>query len=262
MKGFLIVNADDLGMSAEINAGILFGLQQGYVSDTSLMSKGPCAVEAVHDLLAIGIDHAGIHIDLDALIGWKTGGREQYSRPVLIKMLEVEDFLKACTREARNQIERFLDFSLFPTHIDTHHHVHGFPEIFSMLLDLASEFHIPAMRFSKGGYHLPTRADIPYDSGIFSRMESSMKEKGIFFSDHYLENASSLSSVKEGITELVVHPALSGDRWRIDELEFLMSHKGIKNTGQDGIKVVSFRDVLALLPVHQGRDSGKSGRYP
>jgi len=262
MKGFLIINADDLGMSPEINAGILTGMHKGYITDTSLMPNSPCAASAARDLLTLGRDHAGIHIDLAPLFGWRPGGRELYSRSALMKFLEEEKFLQACAGEIRDQIARFLDFKLIPTHIDTHHHVHGFPAIFPLLLEMACEYHIPAMRFSRGGYRLPTRIDIPYEPETFSGMELALKEKGVFFSDHYLENASSLASVGEGITELVVHPSLSGDNWRIEELNFLMSDEGVKGLDPDVIRLVSFREVLDFRFVHQGSGSGRSVRCP
>lgn len=259
MKGLLIINADDLGMDPEINDGILFGLGKGYISDVSLMPKGPCAASAAHELLNLGKDHAGIHIDLDALLGWKTGGRELYTRTTLMKMFEDEEFIKTCALEARDQIERFLDLNLYPTHIDTHHHVHGFPVIFMMLLELTYEFNIAAMRFSRSGYHLPTRIDIPYDSKTFLHMENLLRKKDIIFPENYLENASNLFSVKEGITELVVHPSLSGDKWRVEELEFLVSDKGVKRLAQDDIRLVSYKEILTFQHEYQGNDSGKSG---
>jgi predicted glycoside hydrolase/deacetylase ChbG (UPF0249 family) len=259
MKRFLIINADDLGMSPEINAGILSGLYQGCISDTSLMASGPCAASAARDLLTSGRDHAGIHIDLDPLFGWKPGGRERHSRADLMKLFEEGEFLDACTREIRDQIVRFLDFKLIPTHIDTHHHVHGFPAIFSLLLEMAAEYQVPAMRFSRAGYRLPTRTDIPYDPGTFLSMEKALRGKGLFFPDHYLENASSLKLAKGGITELVVHPSLSGDRWRMEELHFLMSEEGVQRLDQEEIGLVSYQEALDFRPVHQGNDSGKSG---
>jgi chitin disaccharide deacetylase len=259
MKGLLIINADDLGMSPEINKGIISGLRQEVISDTSLITKGPCAASAVRELVDLGILHAGIHVDLDQLFGWKPGGVEIYPRAYLMKMLENEDFLKVCAREIRNQIELFFDFNLIPTHIDTHHHVHGFPEIFFLLLSLVSEFNIPAMRFNKGGYHLPTRMDIPFKPETFLCMEHFLREKGIYFSDNYLENAASISSVKDGITELVVHPSVSGDMWRMEELKFLMSDDGVKRWIPDDIRLISFKDLFNFLPEHRGCDSGKSG---
>lgn len=260
MNGLLIINADDLGMSHEINAGILSGLHQGFISDTSLLPRGPCAASAARDLLTLGRDHAGVHIDLDHLFGWKPGGRELHSRAALMKLFEDEEFLKACTRDIRDQLMLFLDFKLIPTHIDTHHHVHGFPAIFRLVLEMACEYHIPAMRFSRRGYRLPTRTDIPFDSEIFASMEEVLGEKGMFFPDNYLEKARSLKLVKrEGTTELVVHPSLSGDRWRAEELDFLMSGDGVRILNPKETRLVSYREALDFRPAHQGNGSGTSG---
>ena len=55
-----------------------------------------------------------------------------------MSMLNDQGFLQECTHEAKDQIETFLSFGLIPTHMDTHHHVHGFFPIFQILVDLLS----------------------------------------------------------------------------------------------------------------------------
>jgi len=39
MRRCVIVNADDLGLSPEINEGVLSGLKQGIISDTSVLIR-------------------------------------------------------------------------------------------------------------------------------------------------------------------------------------------------------------------------------
>jgi predicted glycoside hydrolase/deacetylase ChbG (UPF0249 family) len=244
MNGLIVINADDLGMNPEVNAGILSGLHQGVISDTSLLVKGDYVEPAVGGLKALGIEHAGIHINLDDLFGWKPGGIECHPRVILMEMLRKKEFLTACAREARDQIEYFLDFNLTPTHLDSHHHVHGFPAVFDMLLRLMGEFGIPAMRFSRHGYQLPTRIHIPYDPEIFLQMENGLKDRGIHFCKSYMENARNISKVGMGVTELVVHPSISGDAWRSEELEFLLSDHGVESLLQKGIRLISYQDLL------------------
>ena len=43
----LIVNADDFGLHPLINAGIIKGHQEGFITSTSLMPSAPCWQEAV-----------------------------------------------------------------------------------------------------------------------------------------------------------------------------------------------------------------------
>lgn len=43
----LIVNADDFGLHPLINAGIIKGYREGFITSTSLMPSAPCWREAV-----------------------------------------------------------------------------------------------------------------------------------------------------------------------------------------------------------------------
>jgi len=43
----LIVNADDFGLHPLINAGIIKGYREGFITSTSLMPSAPCWQEAV-----------------------------------------------------------------------------------------------------------------------------------------------------------------------------------------------------------------------
>jgi predicted glycoside hydrolase/deacetylase ChbG (UPF0249 family) len=160
-----------------------------------------------------------------------------------MKMLNKPDFLKECVREAREQIEIFLSYGLIPTHIDTHHHVHGFSSIFEILLELSSLYDIPAMRFSRQGYRLPTREDIPFDDKLYGRMEEMLRQKGICFSSHLLEGARKIDDIGPDITELIVHPSLEGEAWRMEELEILRSKSGYEVLERYGVRLISFKDL-------------------
>jgi len=50
MRHPVIVNADDLGLSREINKGVFTGLSRGVISDVSLLIHAPFAREAVEGL--------------------------------------------------------------------------------------------------------------------------------------------------------------------------------------------------------------------
>lgn len=247
MKGRLVINADDLGLTGEINAGILWGLEHGCITDTSVLVDEPHAAAAVEGVKRLGIVHAGIHVNLDGVLGWSPGGRERYPRETLVAMLESGELAGACENEARRQIETFLSTGLIPSHIDTHHHVHGFMPIFELMLDLASEYRIPALRFSPCGYRLPTRQDIPFHVDGYTSMHEQMRRRGIHACDRYLEGAHRLDAVGPGDTELVVHPSEGGEPWRSAELDALKTGGAVCRVESRGIRLVSFHDLFADL---------------
>lgn len=240
----VVVNADDLGLSREINEGISAGFEKGIVSDTSLLIEAPHADDALKRLERAGIRHAGIHINLDAEVGWDIPAGERHSRSELVDLLADRDFLDKCRVRARAQIERFLDSSLIPTHLDTHHHVHGFFPIFLLLVELMQEYRIPAMRFSPEGYGLKTRKPIPFHGSVYADMEEILRREGIFFCRTMVEGVERLAEIVSFPAELVAHPSAGGDEWRVHEMEVLASSGFRKALDDRGIRLVGYREFV------------------
>jgi hypothetical protein len=243
MMSLLVVNADDLGLSREVNKGIFLGLDQGVISDASLLIDAPCAEDACMQLEAAGIRALGIHIDLYAQLGWDLPGHERYTRTELMSMLDDRGFLGTCAASARSQIERFKGAGFTPTHLDTHHHVHGFFPVFALLIELAREYGIPAMRFSPGGYTLTTRKPVPFEEGTYRRMKGLLEQEGILSCRSMAEGAGMLSRIGSYPAELVVHPSLGGDAWRVAEMETLLSQGFRSELDALGIRIVSFSEL-------------------
>ncbi len=239
----LVVNADDLGLSREINKGIFLGLGRGVVSDASLLVDAPFAEEALGGLGEAGMSSLGIHVSLDLLFGWDLPGVERYSRPELMSMLEEGAFLARCTGAARSQIEKFLSWGLTPSHLDTHHHVHGFLPVFSLLFDLVREYGIPALRFSPAGYSLTSRKPVPHDEQTSARMKGLLDREGIFCCEEMVEGVEKLSRIGSFPAELVAHPSLGGDAWRAREMETLLSEEFFREITEKGIRIASFSEL-------------------
>ncbi|HQG32250.1 MAG TPA: ChbG/HpnK family deacetylase [Deltaproteobacteria bacterium] len=240
----VIVNADDLGLSREINKGISKGMEKGVVSDASLMIEAPCSGDALEGLKTLGVGHIGIHVNIDEQIGWDIHGKERFSRNDLMSMLASEDFLAVCRERVRAQIEKVMSSGLSPTHIDSHHHVHGFPPIFSMILDLAIEYGIPAMRFSADGYTLTTREPIPFHASVYRTMREALEREQIFFCKSMMEGARKIPDISSFPAELVVHPSSGGDPWREGELETLLSDAFHEAVHDRDVHLVSYKDLI------------------
>jgi chitin disaccharide deacetylase len=110
---FLIVNADDLGMTEAVNEGIFAAHQEGIVTSASLMvlrDDAAAAVEALagHPDLAVGLH------------------------------LEAGD-------DPRRQFDLFQQMTeRNPTHVDSHKHVHETDEAFGVAAEaLAAELEVP-----------------------------------------------------------------------------------------------------------------------
>jgi predicted glycoside hydrolase/deacetylase ChbG (UPF0249 family) len=132
----LIVNADDFGRSHGINRGVFAAHTNGIVTSASLMVRWPAARDAVAYAHAAPQLALGLHLDLAEW--WYDEGSWQ---PVY----EVVDHCDAdaVRAEVWRQIERFdALYGAYPTHIDSHQHVHRTEPVRAIVRDIAAELDV------------------------------------------------------------------------------------------------------------------------
>jgi len=153
----LIANADDLGLCAAVNEGIAEAFDRGIVTSASLLATG----EAVDHALAL----AKARPALDLGIHLALTGTQPLSPPESIRSLVVSSgrflpswsaFLRRYLRrgirseevetELRAQIERARQLGLSYSHLDSHQHLHMLPGILPIVVRLASDYGIGALR--------------------------------------------------------------------------------------------------------------------
>ena len=160
---FLVVNADDLGISEAVNEGIFLAHEEGIVTSASLMVRQGAAAAAVqraprHPDLAVGL-----HIDLGQ---WDYEGgewRQGYSHCD-------SDDPKAVEAECREQLELFRTLlGRNPTHLDSHQHVHENEPAKSVAEALAAELEVPLRNRSiryEGGFYGQSGKSEPFPEGV------------------------------------------------------------------------------------------------
>ena len=153
----LIVNADDFGLHAAVNRGILTAHTEGIVSSTSLMAGGAAFDDAVR--IARHCPQLGVGVHL-TLVGARPvlpvaevsslldeAGDFYGSYPLFIKrFLRGKIRLAEVERELAAQIDRIRMAGIQPSHLDSHQHLHVLPGIGGLVLDLARRFSIRAIR--------------------------------------------------------------------------------------------------------------------
>ncbi|HYH53450.1 MAG TPA: ChbG/HpnK family deacetylase [Solirubrobacterales bacterium] len=121
---YLIVNADDLGMTAAVNEGIFAAHEEGIVTSASLMVGREAAADAAEALAAHPDLAVGLHLEPE-------GCREQLQR-----------FRELVGRE--------------PTHVDSHKHVHESEPVAAVAEAIAAELGVPlrnrTIRYEGGFY--------------------------------------------------------------------------------------------------------------
>ncbi len=131
----LVINADDFGINAGVNRSILRAYRLGLLKSASILADGPMFEEVAR----LVIENPGLDIGVHMAL---RGG----PRVSLAFFLRGEMTLREIRRDWRAQIERVLSRGLIPSHLNTHQHVHLFPPLFRLALDLALEFNIPFLR--------------------------------------------------------------------------------------------------------------------
>lgn len=149
---YLVINADDFGLTPGVNEAVIRAHQGGVLTSATLMAGGLAWQEAVELSKATPSLGVGVHLTLTALkpvlppeqipslVGRSGGFRRQFWWAPLWRKAEVE-------REWRAQITRLMEAGLRPTHLDSHHHVHLWPGLTEVVGNLAREFGIPAVRY-------------------------------------------------------------------------------------------------------------------
>lgn len=149
---FLVVNADDLGLSKAVNEGIFLAHREGIVTSASLMVRQGAATEAAQRAADQPKLAVGLHIDLGEWSYEEGDWTLAYSHCDLDRREDVE-------RECRAQLERFRAMlGRDPTHLDSHQHVHESEPASGVAEALAGELGLP----------LRNRA-IPYEGGFYGQ---------------------------------------------------------------------------------------------
>ena len=191
---FLIVNADDFGLSAGVNAGIIRAHEHGIVTAASLMVRKPGAPEAARyarDDARVGV---GLHIDLGEW-AYFDGDWRQVDR-----VLDDTTDPAAVEREVRAQLTAFHDLvGRPPTHLDSHQHVHQHEPLRTIVLRLAAELGVPARALTPG---------IRYD-GSFYGQDGRGRPFPAGISPENLIRL--IHALPPGTTELGCHPGFVSD---------------------------------------------------
>lgn len=152
-----ILNADDFGLSMDLNRAVLEGYKYGLLKSASLVANGDAYDEAVNTILPQCPDlGVGVHLnviegksictDLKSLTDSKGIFNNSYIQ-LLIKAYNPKDvdFMEELEREFRRQIEKVMSKTKV-SHIDSHVHVHSIPKIFDLVCRLAKEYGINQVR--------------------------------------------------------------------------------------------------------------------
>jgi len=190
---FLVVNADDFGMTDGINAGVIEAHKHGIVTSASLMVKQPNAREAA--ALAATEERLGLGLHID-LVEWEPvdgAWQQMYARVDLDDPAQV-------AKEIAEQLEQFMELvGREPDHLDSHQHVHLERHARNESIRLARDLGVPLRGLDSrvafcGEFYGQQGRSEPYPEGIT------------------LANLLRLiDAISGGWTELMCHPGFAHD---------------------------------------------------
>ena len=154
----LIVNADDFGLSPQINTGVIEAFTNGVVTDASILILSPHAADGLRMAKEVGLP-VGIHVDFvtpfvenyhpkrKSLFGPKgLLARELYGREFqkqVTHLFSCEELI-AFRDAIRHQVEAFVKLTGdLPSHLDYHFGLHHLSEIMAMYIWVANDYNIP-----------------------------------------------------------------------------------------------------------------------
>jgi predicted glycoside hydrolase/deacetylase ChbG (UPF0249 family) len=281
MMKYLIVSADDFGLTKSVNEGIAMACREGIVTSVKLFPSGEAFADALGLARELGLKEAGAHLALtetspvapaDKVVSLRArNGRFYRSRAHLIPrlMTGLIDPDHVYT-ELKAQMDAVVSSGLRVTDLSSHEHIHMMPEILAIFVKLAKEYDVPAIRYPhKDSSARPLGLNSIYKSFVLACFERGMSKvlsaSSIKSPDHFrgfLDSANITEAnllrivdfLEEGSTELVCHPGFLGpeilDRYTFHrnceaELFALTSPRVRKRLEERGIRLASYSEFLS-----------------
>jgi predicted glycoside hydrolase/deacetylase ChbG (UPF0249 family) len=162
---YLIVNADDFGLTSGINRGVIEAHEHGIVTSASLMVRYPTA----HDAAAYARAHRRLSVGLHfEAAEWRYRDGEWYAAYEVVRT----DDARQIRAELDRQLAAFTQLlGRDPTHLDSHQHVHQSEPARSIMVESAERLNVPLRSCTSaiaynGSFYGQTGEGEPFPDGI------------------------------------------------------------------------------------------------
>jgi chitin disaccharide deacetylase len=214
----LLITADDFGLCHASTMGVLEALRAGSATSAGLLVPAPWA----RDAAARATDRdVGVHLTLTAGLPRFRWGPVTIAPSLLggdggfpSTVTDLHDHADPdeVRRECRAQLERAVLFGIDPTHLSVHDEaLFSAPALFDVLAELAEEQRLPLRlpdRSRVRGYGFPLHA-LAAERGVVGPDAVRTSTPALFE-----DTAAWVAALPEGVSELVVRPAIDSDELR------------------------------------------------
>lgn len=216
----IIINADDFGLSKEVNLAIIKLLKANKIQRTTLMVNMPYALDAYEMAKEFGLlDKVGLHINLtDGVPLSKSIKSTRFCQNGILNHQEVERGTRIYIRrseafavraEVKAQFERFKElFGYYPKHVDSHRHIHNYLPFLFIIIKLSRTLGVESMRIPINLYDKKEAsfAKIQYKWFVIHLVKTFFQTTD--YMGAYLEYKKYFSGSELGTIEIMVHPTI------------------------------------------------------
>ena len=216
----VIVNADDLGMSPEVNDATFELIGQGKVTSATMLANAPSIADACQRIGNFSSCSFGVHLNITQ---FKPLTGPEGLRPLLSEdgMFSGYDRVRSGVRDSglKNavfsefcaQIEACRSAGVEISHIDSHHHVHTILWIFPILKKVQKRFNIRRVRLTVNLYSPkdPASVQIQIKKAAYNFLLRSYVKTattGAFADFQTFYECATASVLKNKVIEAMVHP--------------------------------------------------------
>ena len=272
---YLIINADDFGMSREINEGVKQGIEAGIITSVSVMANMPYFDDAVQFLRKHPEVSVGLHFNITEgsprlkpkEIGTLLREDNSYYHwsSLVLKLLLNQCSMKEIMLVLVSQYKTLKKTGLKITHIDSHHHIHLYPTIFQGFIDFAHQEKVAALRSRRFRFLRLTESlrkglipkqyiilSVCLFNNFFIKKSEDLYEVNSIYDvnwDTHLTEKKLLSIIKNlspGVTEIICHPAIMNKNGnakflqpRQHGLDLLLNKSFMNEIRKNDIKLIS-----------------------
>jgi predicted glycoside hydrolase/deacetylase ChbG (UPF0249 family) len=156
----VIVNADDLGMSRNVNHATFELLSQRLVTSSTLLANGEFVEEACSELFRFPHCSFGVHLNITEFRPLSSSGlldplldnAGMFHQARTSEVTLDRPLLQGIFEEFSAQVQKLLSLGVQVSHIDSHHYILTIPKLFPILKRIQRKYRIRRARITRNIY--------------------------------------------------------------------------------------------------------------